>query len=158
MTKRLFSTAWKKSTQRRKQRKYRYNAPLHIRQKFLHVHLTPALREKHGLRNTLIRKGDKIRVLRGYFRKKEGTVERVLLKKERVFVSGLTSSKKDGAKLPVAFRPSQLLITELTLGDRRRKEKIERKSEGKEPREGKKWTKEQRKGEKKEENDDGGVS
>ena len=45
--KKKFSESWKSSKQVRKQRKYRYNAPLHIKQKFVNVHLAKELRKKY---------------------------------------------------------------------------------------------------------------
>ncbi|MBT4651323.1 50S ribosomal protein L24 [Candidatus Woesearchaeota archaeon] len=122
-----FSTTWNASKQPRKQRKYRYNAPLHTKQKFLQVHLSPELRKKYSLRNILVKKGDKIKVLRGQFKKQEGKVEKVSLKYERVFVTGLEKIKKDGTKIPVAFNPSNLMILELNLDDKKRKQKVETK-------------------------------
>ena len=120
-----FNIGWKRSTQRRKQRLYRYNAPLHIKQKMLHVHLSNELRKIYGLRNVQFKKGDKVKVLRGQFRKKEGKVEKVSLKKERVFITGLEYIKKEGAKVLVSFTPSNLAIIELDLADRKRKKKLE---------------------------------
>ena len=70
MAKTSFVKTWNKSTQPRKQRKYIHNSPLHIKQKLAHVHLSADLRKKHGLRNVQIRKGDKVRVLRGQHTKK----------------------------------------------------------------------------------------
>ncbi|MEK6939871.1 MAG: 50S ribosomal protein L24 [Nanoarchaeota archaeon] len=116
-----FSTSWKGSTQRRKQRKYRYNAPLHVRQKLVHVHLSKELRQKQGTRAMQVRKGDKVKVLRGKFRKQEGKVERVILKRERVFVTGIEYTKKNGTKVPVPFQPSNLMIVALDMADKRRK-------------------------------------
>ena len=126
MTK-IFSTAWKSSTQPRKQRKYAYAAPLHIKQKFLHVHLSSELRQKYGYRNAQIKKGDKIKVLRGNFAKKEGRVERVLLKLGKVFVNGVEIIRKNGTKVPFPLHPSNLLIVELELNDKKRKAKLESK-------------------------------
>ncbi len=116
-----FSTHWKSSVNIRKQRKYRYNAPLHIKQKFARVHLAPALRTKYGTRNSQVRTGDKVKVMRGQFRKKEGKVSRVDLKRERVYINGLEIIKKDGSKL---------MILELELGDKKRKQKLEKNKGG----------------------------
>ncbi len=127
MTKTSFTASWNKSIQVKKQRKYRYNAPLHRRQKMVHVHLSPELRKKYGIRNIQVKKGDKIKVLSGQFKKKEGKVERVNLKREQVFVAGIELIKKEGTKVPVALTPSNLMITELSLDDRRRKQKLESK-------------------------------
>src|SRR3989344_511571 len=129
-----FSTSWKRSTQARKQRKFRYNAPLHVRQKLVHVHLSPELRQKQGTRAMQVRKCDKVKVLRGKFRKQEGKVERVELKRERVFVTGMDYTKKNGTKILVPLRPSNLMIVVLEMADKRRrtgKEKVQKMKETK---------------------------
>ncbi|MBS3169097.1 50S ribosomal protein L24 [Candidatus Woesearchaeota archaeon] len=120
-----FTTTWKKSSQARKQRKYIHRAPLHIKQKLMHAHLAQALREKYaGLRRLQLRKGDKVKVMRGEFKSKDGKVERVLLKKNRAYIAGLDRLKADGSKVPVPIHPSNLMILELDLGDRKRKAKL----------------------------------
>jgi len=127
MKSKKLSPSWKKSTQPRKQRKYRYLAPLHLKQKFMHVHLSPELRKKYAFRNFQLKNRDKVKVLKGQFRKKEGKVERINLKREQVFITGIDRTKKEGTKLLVPFHPSNLLITELDLDDKKRKQKIESK-------------------------------
>ncbi len=122
-----FSTAWKRSSKGRKQRKYRYNAPLHVRQKLVHVHLSPELRQKYGFRNIQVRKNDKVKIARGQFAKRDGKVERVDLKRETVYITGIESLKKDGTKMPTKFHPSNLIIIELNLEDKNRKQKVESK-------------------------------
>ncbi len=74
-----------------------------------------------------VKKGDKVKVMRGQFRGREGKVEKVNLKHQSVFVSGLDYIKKDGSKVPLSFHPSNLMLMELDLSDKRRKEKIEEK-------------------------------
>jgi len=64
----IWSNLWKKSKDRRKQRKYQYNAPQHIRQKFVAVHLSKELRKKYSIRALPVRSGDKVTVLRGQFK------------------------------------------------------------------------------------------
>ncbi|MEW5897042.1 MAG: 50S ribosomal protein L24 [Nanoarchaeota archaeon] len=115
MAKTNFSSSWKGSVQPRKQRKYLYNAPLHIRQRMLRVHLSPELRKKYALRAVRAIKGDKIKVLRGKFRKKEGKIDSVNIKKELIFVSGLEVIKKDGTKFPAGLPPSNLMIVALNM-------------------------------------------
>src|SRR3989344_1613340 len=110
-----FSVAWKGSRKQRKQRKYIFNAPLHIKQKFMHSHISKELRKKYGKRSIGLRKGDKVEVMRGRFRKHEGKVENIDLKKTRVFVSGVETTKKEGAKKLLALHPSNLMIKELNL-------------------------------------------
>ena len=125
MVKTAFSTAWKSSTQPRKQRKYAFNAPLHTRQKFVHSHLSPELRKKYGTRNIQIKVNDKVKVLRGQFKSKEGKVERVDLKDGKIYVVGVDYVKKNGSKAVFGLRPSNVMILELQLSDKKRKAKLE---------------------------------
>lgn len=147
MTKKFTST-WKKSTQPRKQRKFRHKAPLHLKQKFMHAHLSPELKKKYLTRNIQLRTGDKIKILRGLFKKKEGKIEKINLKKEHVFITGIEKIKKEGTKLLVPFHPSNLMITELNLDDKKRKQKLESKKTPK-PAEKKEETKKEEKKEEK---------
>nr|AJS12217.1 50S ribosomal protein L24, large subunit ribosomal protein L24 [uncultured archaeon] len=83
-------------------------------------HLSKELRKKYGKRSIGLRKGDRVKVISGKFRKHEGKVENINLKKTYVFVSGLESMKKDGIKKLLALHPSNLMITELNLDDKLR--------------------------------------
>ncbi len=122
-----FSSSWKRSIQPRKQRKYRYNAPLHIKQKFVASHLSKELRKKYNKRNINLRKGDSIKVMRGQFKNKTGKVDEVDLKKTRIYVSSIEITKKDGTKTRYPIHPSNLMVTELYLEDRMRQKVLERK-------------------------------
>lgn len=122
-----FSKAWKSSRKPRKQRKYRVTAPLHIKQNFTHSHLSKDLRKKYGRRSIGLRKGDKVKIMRGQFRKYEGKIEKIDLKKTRIFVSGVEITKRDGSKKLLPLQPSNLLITELNLDDKFRQQDLERK-------------------------------
>ena len=122
-----FSRTWKSSKKPKKQRKFRFSAPLHIKQKFVHTHLSKDLRKKYSKRNIGLRKGDKIKIMHGTFKKHEGKVERIDLKKTRVFVNGVELTKKDGTKKMLALHPSNLMITELNLEDKIRQKALERK-------------------------------
>lgn len=113
-----WSKCWRKSVKPRKQRLFTRNAPLHIKNKFLGCHLSKELREKHNFRSVRVKKGDKIKVLRGQFKGKLGTVERISIKKCRVFITGIETLKKDGSKSLYPLHPSNLIITELNKSDR----------------------------------------
>jgi len=122
-----FSINWNKSKKPRKQRKYRYNAPLHIKHMFLSVHLSKPLREKYTKRNITIKKGDTIKIMRGKFKGKTGKINRIDIKKTKIYVEGIEIAKKDGTKAFPPFRPSNLMITELNLDDKKRVKSLERK-------------------------------
>nr|AJS12869.1 50S ribosomal protein L24, large subunit ribosomal protein L24 [uncultured archaeon] len=121
--KKRFSTEWKGSKQPRKQRKFKHNAPLHIKGGFLSVHLSKELAEKYGIRRMRIRVGDKAKVMRGEFKKKESKVELVDLKTSKVTLAGIEIAKKDGSKSRPRIHASNLLITELNLDDKKRLDK-----------------------------------
>lgn len=110
-----------------KQRKYRFKSPLNIKQKLAHSHLSKELRKKHGKRSIGLRKGDKVMIIAGKFRKKEGKVENIDLKSLRVFISGVELPKKDGSKLHVPLHPSNLMILELNMDDKLRQGILGRK-------------------------------
>lgn len=116
-----FSKSWKSSKNPRKQRKYRTNAPLNIKRKFLSVHLSKELRNKYKIRNTPIKKEDKVKIIRGQFKGKIGKIVQVLTKKSKVFIENIQTTKKDGAKNYYPIEPSNLTIIELNLTDKRRR-------------------------------------
>lgn len=121
-----FSTSWKASKQPRKQRKFRANAPLHKKHKFLSAQLSKELRKKHGKRNIPVRKGDEVLVMRGSFRKKKAKVASVDIKKTRVVLESVQRARKDGTKVNVYFHPSNLQILTLNLDDKKRIEVLNR--------------------------------
>jgi len=125
--KKEFSAKWTGSKQPRKQRKFRANAPTHIRHKMISSHLSETLRKKYGKRNIPIRKDDNVKIMRGQFKDKTGKIENVDLKKMRVMIAGIFRTKKDGTKVSVYFNPSNLLIKELNLDDKKRVAALERK-------------------------------
>ena len=115
------------SKQPRKQRKFRYQAPLHIRHKLMSVNLSPELREEYERRSLPVRKGDTVKVLRSDFRDHEGKVEGVDLKRYRVMIEGLNVQKPDGNQVYHPVHPSNLMIIEMDLDDEERNEILERK-------------------------------
>ena len=121
--KKKFSTKWNKSKQPRKQRKYRHNAPLHIRGKFIRAPVSKDLSKKHNVKKVRVKAGDKVKVLRGKFRKKEGKIESIDLKTSRVMVAGIEISKKDGSKSRPLIHASNLVVTDLNIDDKKRLKK-----------------------------------
>lgn len=115
----VFSSSWKSSKQPRKQRKYWFNLPMHFAGKFLAIHLSKELREKHGTRAIRARVGDKVRVLRGTHKGKEGKIERVDLRDRKVYVTGVETIKKEGGKSLYPLTPSNLLLLDLKADKKR---------------------------------------
>ncbi|MDA3836078.1 MAG: 50S ribosomal protein L24 [Nanoarchaeota archaeon] len=123
--KKEFSNKWIASSQPRKQRKYTAKAPLHKKRRLLAVNLSKDLRSKHGIRNIELRKGDKVKVMRGKFKNKEGKVTKVLTKLLKIYIEGMQSTKQDGSKVDVPLRASNLQIVELFMDDKKRFKKTE---------------------------------
>jgi len=112
--KKKFSKHWKASKQPRKQRKYRYNSPLHLRKKFLNINLSKELRKLKKKRNIQVKKGDVVKIMRGKFKGKTGKIIEVDIKKSKVIIEGIQIKKKDGSKVNVRMQPSNLQIIELS--------------------------------------------
>ncbi len=123
-----FSTSWNASVQPRKQRKFRANAPLHIKHRFLSAHLSKELRTKYGKRNLPLRIGDEVLVMRGSFRKKKTKVISIHLKRGKVALEGIQRTRRDGTKVNVFFRAHALKITALSLDDKERLTAVQRQS------------------------------
>ena len=114
-----YKTGWKRSEQKRKQRKFRANAPHHIKGKFLSAPLTKELREEHNTRSARIRTGDTVEVMRGSFKGEEGEVESVDLKKARIYVRGIERVGKGGQKIPLSLAASNVRIVQLVKDNKR---------------------------------------
>mgnify|MGYP000064096333 CR=1 FL=1 len=114
------------STQARKQRFALAKAKLHIQQNLMHSQLSKTLRKKYSKRSTQVRKGDTVKVMRGQFSKKEGKVERVDLKRRKVYVAGVELIKQDGSTAAYPVHPSNLQIQLLESKDAKRKASLSR--------------------------------
>ncbi len=113
----------------RKQRKRLYNAPAHLRHKFMAAPLSQELISSKGAKALPVRKGDTVRIMRGDHTGFEGKVSRIDLKRYRIFIEGLTREKVDGTNIFVSVHPSKVMIKNLKLDDKWRKGIVERKKE-----------------------------
>lgn len=125
-----FSTSWASSKQPRKQRKYRYNAPLHLRQKLVSAHLSPSLRERLGKRSLPLRKGDEVVVMRGSKAGTRGVVDSVDLNKLKVYVDTIKVKKVDGSEVHSPIHPSNIMIVEAKMDDKMRMKRLRGKASG----------------------------
>jgi len=116
-----------KSKQPRKQRKFLYNADMHLRRKLLSAHLSKELMEKYNRRSFPLRKGDEVEIMRGENKGKRGKVVKVDLKKYRVYIEGITRKRVDGTEVMIPIHPSNLRIISLNLSDEKRIKALERK-------------------------------
>lgn len=123
-----WSRKWVSSSQKRKQRKYRFNAPKHRQHKMIAAHLDKALRKQYGTRTIGIRKGDEVVVMRGSFRKKHGTVSSVILEKRKIQVDNIKRKKVSGQEVNIYLDPSNVKIVKLNLEDAKRLKILRKKS------------------------------
>ncbi len=123
----ILSLSWRSSKQRRKQRKYRYNAPLHIKHKLLSAHLSKELIKKYKKRSFPVRKDDFVKITRGQYKGKTGKVIKVFLNKNKVHIDGIQRTKINGSKVYIPIHVSNLQIFELNLSDKLRIKSLERK-------------------------------
>lgn len=102
------------SKQPRKQRKYRYNAPMHERKKMVAAHLGKELRAKLSTkkRNAPVHRGDKVKLMRGEKRGHTGKVIEVDLADLKVYVEGVAQRTAKGVEKLAPLDPSNLLIIE----------------------------------------------
>lgn len=114
------------STQPRKQRKWLANAPIHRQRKMLGARLSNDLQEKYKRRSMPVRRGDTVKIIRGEFKGSIGEVTRVNPKSYKIYISGVTIKKANGRDVERAITPSNVLITELFMEDKERREMLER--------------------------------
>jgi large subunit ribosomal protein L24 len=116
-----------KSKSPKKQRRWLYKiSRLHERHRLLKATLSKDLRKKYGKRNLRIRKGDKVKIMRGSFAGHEGKVLEVDMKRLVITVDGVTLKKADGTEVARPIHPSNVMITDLGKLDDVRKKILER--------------------------------
>ncbi|HLC39775.1 MAG TPA: 50S ribosomal protein L24 [archaeon] len=117
-----------KTLQPRKQRKFLYTAPLHLRRKLLAGHLSKELKQRYKIRSFPLRKGDEVEIMRGKFKKKHGKITRVDYKYYQVFIEGITRKRTAGTETQIPFQASNLRIVSLDMADKKRVKAFERKT------------------------------
>lgn len=97
--------------QARKQRRWLYKtSKIHEKHKLLHATLSKELRERYKKRSARVRKGDKVKVMRGDFAGHEGKVLEVDMKNRRIKIEGVTTTKVRGTEVLVPIHPSNVMI------------------------------------------------
>lgn len=113
-----------KTRQPRKQRKLLFNAPAHIRYKMFSASLSPSLKASYSVSSIPVRTGDTVRVMRGDRKGLEGKVSKVDRSKYRINVEGITREKVDGTAIQIPIHPSKVMITNLNLDDKWRRDSL----------------------------------
>ena len=129
--KKQFSTHWKASRRKSKQRKYLLNSSYTVKHKLMSANLSKELRKKYGKRSFPARKGDEVLIMRGKFKGKKGKISKINTLKMKASIEGIQVARKDGTKVNLYFYPSKLQITALSLDDKKRIKAIERNTNNK---------------------------
>lgn len=110
------------SAKPRKQRRFRYTAPMHERQKFAHAHIAKELAKKLGIkkRSIAVRKGDTVKVMSGDSKGKTGKVTNVDLRRSTLLMEGVTRKNAKGKEIQMPVHVSKVYITDLDLADKLR--------------------------------------
>jgi ribosomal protein uL24 len=111
-----------------KARKMRYEAPNHVRRKFLSAPLSPSLKTQHGTRTMPVIKDDTVTITKGDRKLTEGKVIRVDTKEGRVYIEGVTKTRLDGSTVQIPIRTENVMITKLKMDDDMRKRMLERRA------------------------------
>ena len=109
-----------KSKKPRKQRKFIFNAPLHIRHKLLSVHLAKNLIKQWKKRSLPVRSGDEVKVMKGEFKGTIGKISNVDMKRLKVYVENVKRRRVSGEEIHVPLRASNLLLLNPVTDDKRR--------------------------------------
>jgi len=105
----------------RKQRKFRYNASMHLRQHFLHAHISKELRSKLKTpRAVQISKGDTVKVMAGSKKGLTGKVTKVNLRSCRIYIDSYTKKNARGKEHTVPLSVSNIYIIDFNLSDKLR--------------------------------------
>ncbi|MDE1860915.1 MAG: 50S ribosomal protein L24 [Candidatus Micrarchaeota archaeon] len=117
----------------RKQRLFRDNAPMHMRQHFVNAHISKELKAKLGIkrRSIEIRRGDTVKIMAGGNKGKTGKVLEVDLNNYVITVDGIIKKKSKGKEIHIPISASNVYLTDLDLTDKRRSGKLEALKGGK---------------------------
>jgi large subunit ribosomal protein L24 len=119
------SKSWKSSTDPSKQRKYRRNAPQHVKDNLVSANLSHELRDELETRSLQLNLGDRVQVTRGDFKGSSGIISNINREDQKVYINGLEVERQDGSTSQVPFRPSNLQIQALNLENIERIEKYD---------------------------------
>ena len=105
----------------RKNREVFRNLPYHQRKRLLNVHLSKELREEIHTRSLPVRKGDTVLVVKGKHSGWQKKVIKVSMKKMKIQIEGIKTTKTDSTEIFHWIEPSNCVITNIERNDDRKK-------------------------------------
>ncbi len=113
-----------KSSKPSKQRKSLWEAPKHKKHHLFSAPLSFDLAVKYDRKSFPLRKGDKVKIMRGDYTGMEGKVHSVDRKEVKITVDGVTKEKADGSTYFAPIHPSNVRITKVDTGDKWRVQRL----------------------------------
>lgn len=107
--------------QPRKKRKALVQGKIHSGKRLLHVHLGKDMRLRYKKRALLAKKGDKVRIISGDHRKREGKITEVDTKEGRLYIEGIIQKKQGGKEVFSPIDPSNCILLEWVEPKRKQK-------------------------------------
>ncbi|MDD3159691.1 MAG: 50S ribosomal protein L24 [Candidatus ainarchaeum sp.] len=104
----------------KKQRKSLITMPLHMKAKKMSAHLDEKLQKELKKRSIKLRKNDKVKVLRGQFKGKEGKILSIDKSVFKVTIEKIVRKKSNGTEFNVLIAPSNLLVIDVDKTDKKR--------------------------------------
>ena len=102
-----------RSSIKRKSRKNYFNAPIHIKAKQVSAHVNEEVKKELKTRSTKIKKGYRVKIMRGKFKGTEGKIIKVSHVNRAIYVEGVTRPNARGDDKPLKLHPSNVIIIAL---------------------------------------------
>jgi large subunit ribosomal protein L24 len=93
--------------------------------------LSDELKEKYKRNSMPVRKGDKVKLMRGEMKGHTGEVMKVDRQAYKLYIQGVTAKKSDGTDVERPIHASNVMITDAMEDDKERREVLNRKLEAK---------------------------
>ena len=92
------------------------------------VRVSPSLKQKLGTtrRSVTVRKGDKVEITTGSFKKKSGKVLEASYSKLKLYIEGITRKNARGQEKLIPIDPSNVILMDGDFSQKSRKEMLER--------------------------------
>ena len=87
--------------------------------------LSTNLKAKYATNSVRVRPGDSVKLVRGEYAGVEGKIQKVFPQEGRVTVEGVTREKIAGGTTPLRIHTSNVVVTNLNLDDKFRRQKLE---------------------------------
>lgn len=109
------------TSSKRKQRKTQFNAKGTDLTKQFTAQLSKPLQEEYSIKRIPIRPNDRVKILVGKFKSRDGKVVRVNRHQRKICIEDCTITKKDGAIKYIGVHPSNVKIVGLSMENDRPK-------------------------------------